>query len=152
MKEVINMAINTVQQYQKYQYPDVKVVYVEDEIFSREKLFKVLSRRFANVHVAIDGVEGFELYQEYQPDLIITDIKMNQLSGLEMIKKIRELNENVQIIVTTAHDDYDFFIQSIENNVNHFILKPIDLDRFLKAIQKSVYQVQLEKELSKQKK
>ena len=146
------MAINTIQQYQKYQYPDVSVLYVEDEIFSREKLLRVLGRRFANVHVAIDGVEGFELYQKYQPDLIITDIKMNQLSGLEMIGKIRKINDKAQIIVTTAHDDYDFFIQSIENNVNHFILKPIDLDRFLQAIQKSVYQVQLEKELSKQKK
>ena len=151
MKEVINMAKNILQ-YQKYQYPDVKVLYVEDEIFSREKLLKVLSRRFANVHVAIDGIEGYQLYQKYQPDLIITDIRMNQSSGLEMIRKIREMNDKVQIIVTTAHDDNDFFIQSIENNVNHFILKPIDLNRFLLAIQKSLYQIQLEKELSKQKK
>jgi len=150
MKEVINMAKNILQ-YQKYQYPDVKVLYVEDEIFSREKLLKVLSRRFANVHVAIDGIEGYQLYQKYQPDLIITDIRMNQSSGLEMIRKIREMNDKVQIIVTTAHDDNDFFIQSIENNVNHFILKPIDLNRFLLAIQKSLYQIQLEKELSKQK-
>ncbi len=58
---------------------------MEDEVFSREKLFRVLSRRFSNVHVAIDGVEGLQLYQKYQPDLIIADIKMNQMSGLEMI-------------------------------------------------------------------
>jgi two-component system cell cycle response regulator len=141
----------SVLQYLKYQYPDIRVLYVEDETFSREKLLRVLNRRFAHIHVAIDGVEGLQLYQKYKPDLIIADIKMNQMSGLEMIKKIRELNEKVQVIVTTAHDDNDFFVQSIENNVNHFILKPIDLDLLLQAIQKSVYQIQLEKELEKQK-
>ncbi len=67
------------------------------------------------------------------------------------MQKIREINDKVQIIVTTAHDDSDFLIKSIENNVNHFILKPINLDHFLLAIQKSVYQIQLEKELEKQK-
>ncbi len=146
----MNLARN-IQHYIQHQYPDVSVLYVEDEKFSREKLLRVLSRRFAHIHVAIDGVEGFQQYQKYQPDLIIADIKMNQMSGLEMIEKIRELNDKVQVIVTTAHDDNDFFIQSIENKVNHFILKPIDLDRLLQAIQKSVYQIQLEKELAKQK-
>ncbi|HEY2421225.1 MAG TPA: response regulator, partial [Neobacillus sp.] len=141
----------SIQQYQKAKYQDVKILYVEDEVFSREKLLRVLSRRFAHVHVAIDGEEGFQLYKKYQPDLIITDIKMNQMSGLEMIEKIREINDKAQIIVTTAHEDNDFFIKSIENNVNHFILKPINLDRFLVAIQKSVNQIQLEKELLKQK-
>ncbi|MCL6570708.1 MAG: response regulator, partial [Bacillus sp. (in: Bacteria)] len=140
------------QQYLNYQYPDTSVLYVEDEKFSREKLLRVLNRRFKTVHGAIDGIEGFQLYQRYQPDLIIADIKMNQMSGLEMIEKIRKLNNKVQVIVTTAHDDNEYFIQSIENNVNHFILKPIDLDHFLLAIQKSVYQIQLEKEFTKQKK
>ncbi|NHM31000.1 response regulator [Neobacillus terrae] len=96
--------------------------------------------------------EGYELYHRLLPDLIITDIKMNQLSGLNMIEKIREHSDKVQIIVTIAHDDNEFFIQSIENNVNHFILKPIDLNKFHQAIQKPVYEVQLEKELEKQKK
>ncbi|WP_160723466.1 GGDEF domain-containing response regulator [Bacillus sp. USDA818B3_A] len=142
---------SSVLQYLKYQYPDIRVLYVEDEKFSREKLLRVLNRRFAHIHVAIDGLEGLQLYQKYKPDLIIADIKMNQMSGLEMIKKIRAQNEKAQVIVTTAHDDNEFFLQSIENNVNHFILKPIDLDALLQAIQKSVYQIQLEKELVKQK-
>jgi two-component system cell cycle response regulator len=151
MEEVIIMETN-LQHYLNYQYPDTRVLYVEDENFSREKLLRVLNRRFKTVHVAIDGEEGYQLYQQYQPDLIIADIKMNQMGGLEMIEKIRKLDNKVQVIVTTSHDDNEFFIQSIENNVNHFILKPIDLDHLLLAIQKSVYQIQLEKELTKQKK
>ncbi|MEH7492072.1 GGDEF domain-containing response regulator [Neobacillus niacini] len=141
------MAI-TVQQNHNYQYQDVKVLYVEDEVFSREKLLRIINRRFSDVHVAIDGEEGFQLYQQHLPDLIIVDIKV--MSGLDMIKNIRKHNEKVQIIVTTAHDDNDVFIQCIEHTVNHFILKPIDLDRFLLAIQKSVQQIQQEKGLLKQ--
>jgi diguanylate cyclase (GGDEF)-like protein/PAS domain S-box-containing protein len=139
-------------QLAKYKFHNVRVLYVEDEAESREKLLRVLNRRFSDIHVALDGEEGYELYHRLLPDLIITDIKMNQLSGLNMIEKIREHSDKVQIIVTTAHDDNEFFIQSIENNVNHFILKPIDLNKFHQAIQKSVYEVQLEKELEKQKK
>jgi diguanylate cyclase (GGDEF)-like protein len=138
----------TVPQSQSYQYQDVKVLYVEDEVFSREKLLRILNRRFSDVHVAVDGEEGFQLYQKHQPDLVIADINMNQMSGLEMIEKIRHLNEKVQIIVTTAHDDNDTFIQCIENNVNHFIIKPIDLEQFLQAIQKSVHQIRIKRELS----
>lgn len=141
------MAI-TVPQIHSYPYQDVKVLYVEDEVFSREKLLRILNRRFSDVHVAIDGEEGFQLYQQHLPDLIIVDIKMMQ--GLDMIKNIRKHNEKVQIIVTTAHDDQEIFIQCIEHTVNHFILKPIDLERFLLAIQKSVHQIQHEKELLKQ--
>jgi two-component system, cell cycle response regulator len=53
-------------QYQKSVYQGVKVLYVEDEVFSREKLLRVLSRRFPNIQVAIDGIEGYGLYQQYK--------------------------------------------------------------------------------------
>jgi two-component system cell cycle response regulator len=145
------MATN-LQHYLNYHYQNVKILYVDEEKFTREKLFRVLNRRFATVHVAIDGVDGYQLYQRYQPELIICDLKMNQMSGLEMIKKIRALNDQVQVIVTTAFDDQEYLMQSIATYVNHFILKPIDLTELLQSIQKSVYQMQLEKEFSKQKK
>jgi diguanylate cyclase (GGDEF)-like protein len=132
------------------QYPNIQVLYLEDDPFSREKLLRILNRRFKNILTATNGEEGYQLYHQYHPDLIITDLKVAEMNGLEMIKKIREQDDNVQIIVTTAHDDNEIFIQSIENNVNHFILKPIDLDRLLLAIQKSVYHIQLEKEITKQ--
>jgi diguanylate cyclase (GGDEF)-like protein len=145
MKEVRIMAF-TLPKPQSYQYQNVKVLYVENEVFSREKLLRVLKRRFSDVLVAHDGKEGIQLYHQHQPDIIIADIKRNQLSSLEMIEKIRSLNEKVQIIATTGHDD--IYIPSIDKTINHFILKPIDLEIFLQAIQKSIYQIQFEKELS----
>ncbi|MGJ7913324.1 diguanylate cyclase [Neobacillus sp. LXY-1] len=133
--------------HQRYchRYPDIKVLYVEDERYFREKLLRVLKRRFSQIYVAEDGTEGFDLFQKYHPDLIIADIKMNPIGGLEMIKKIRQLDDQVQIIVTTAQDDNDCFIQSIEHKVNHFILKPINLELFLQGVQKAVSAIQLNK-------
>lgn len=145
------MATN-LQQYLNFQSQDVKILYVEEEKFTREKLLRVLNRRFTNVKVANDGGVGYDLYQRFQPELIICDLKMNQVSGIEMIKKIRALNDQVQVIVTTTFDHYENLFQSIANHVNHFILKPIDLNQLFQSIQKSVYQMHLEKEFSKQKK
>lgn len=118
------------------QYQHIKVMYVEDDPFTREKILRVLNRRFKNVLVAIEGEEGYQLFKKYRPDIVITDLKMHQMNGLEMIRKIREENDKVQLIVTTAHDDNEYFIESIENNINHFILKPIDLDLFFTSYPK----------------
>ncbi len=132
-------------------YHHITVLYVEDDAFSREKLVRILERRFAKVLVAMDGEEGFQMFQKHKPDLVIADIKMNKMTGLEMIEKIRQLNDQVQVIVTTAYEDSEYLLQSLEQNVNHFILKPIDLEKLLLAIRKSIYHIQLEKELVKQK-
>lgn len=76
---------------------------------------------------------------------------MSVMNGLELIRRIRSVDEKVQIIITTAYDDNDFFIRAIEYGVNHFILKPIDHEKFLQSLQQSIYQSLLEKELEKQK-
>ncbi|WP_297992070.1 diguanylate cyclase [Anoxybacillus sp.] len=130
---------------------NMKVLYVEDEPGAREMLMRLLKRRIRDVKVAKNGQEALELFTTFQPDIVITDIKMPLLNGLELIRRIRESDEHVQIIITTAYDDNDFFIRAIEYGVNHFILKPIDHEKFLQSLQHSIYQRQLERELEKQK-
>jgi diguanylate cyclase (GGDEF)-like protein len=131
-------------------YQNMKVLYVEDDKFSREKLLRILERRFDNVLVATSGDEGYMLYKQNQPNIIITDIKFDKTNSLEMIEKIRGQDDQVQIIVTTANEDSELLLQLIENNINHFILKPLDLEKFLLAIQKSVVHIELERKLEKQ--
>jgi two-component system, cell cycle response regulator len=134
----------------KGSYQDVKVLYVEDDKFSREKMLRILERRFANVLLAESGDEGYMLYKQNHPNIIITDIKLDKMNSLEMIEKIRQQDDQIQIIVTTAIEDSELLLQLIENNINHFILKPIDLEKFLLAIQKSVVHIELERKLEKQ--
>jgi diguanylate cyclase (GGDEF)-like protein len=134
----------------KESYQNVKVLYVEGDKFSREKLMRILERRFTNVLVAESGEEGYMLYKQTHPNIIIADIKLDKMNTLEMIEKIRGQDDKVQIIVTTANEDSELLLQLIENNINHFILKPIDLEKFLLAIQKSVVHIELERKLEKQ--
>ncbi|MCQ6282177.1 diguanylate cyclase domain-containing protein [Bacillus sp. EB600] len=136
----------------KGDYQNVKVLYVEDDKFSREKLLRILNRRFADVHGAKCAEEGYKIFNDYHPDVVIIDSKMDKIDGFEMIEKIRKQDEKVQIIVITACEDSEFFLQLIENNVNHFILKPIDLEKLLLAIQKSAAHIELERNFEKQRK
>jgi diguanylate cyclase (GGDEF)-like protein len=140
-----------VERNRKGYYQNLKVLFVEDDKFSREKLLRILERRFGNVIVAENGEEGHILYRQKHPDLIIADIKADQLNSLEMIEKIRQQDDRVQIIVTTANEESELLLQLIENNINHFILKPIDLNKFLRAVHKSIVHIELERKLEKQK-
>lgn len=137
-----------IKQYLNNQYPDIRVLFVEEEGFSREKLLRILKRRFSTIYVAKDSLTGFQIFQKHHPDLIIADIKLDQGKQVEMIQRIREINDKVQVILTTVHDvSYDPSIKKMMKSANHIILKPFDLDILFKAIQSSVCHIQLEKEI-----
>lgn len=129
----------------------VKILIVENELEAKNGLVRMLARRFSNIYTAENGHEGLQVYQKIRPQIIITDIKMTPMNGLDMIKAIRKKDHQTQIIITTAHDENEYFIKAIEYGVNHFILKPIYQEQFLLALQKSVHQVTLEEQIKKQK-
>lgn len=151
-RKELPMMENNSKRYPSSHYQKIKVLLVEEDPFSREKLLRILERRFSNVLVAIDKDEGFQLYHKYRPDLVIADVKMDRLSGFELIKKIREQNDTVQIIATAVVEDHECILQAIEYNINHFIAKPIELDKLLTAIERSIHYIQIEMELDKYKK
>jgi len=114
-------------------------LFVEDEDLAREQLSKVLSRLFKKVIVAANGHEGFEKFKasfnsDEKIDLIISDINMPILSGLEMVEKIRELDTIVPLIYTTARSETENIIKAIDLNVSSYILKPIDTAILIKKI------------------
>ena len=80
-------------------------LYVEDEEIVREILGMFLRRRFKDLYEAENGLDGLELFKKYNPDIVITDIEMPIMNGLEMIKQIKELDESKPIIIITAFKD-----------------------------------------------
>ena len=111
----------------------LNLLYVEDNPEARESTILILEEFFNNIIIAVNGEDGFEKFEENQNNinLIITDINMPKLNGLEMIKKIRELNKIIPILVLSAHDDSNFFTKSIKLGVEGYLLKPIDIDQFM---------------------
>jgi PAS domain S-box-containing protein len=128
----------------------VKVLYVEDEPDISEGIVEMLSRVIPDLIIASNGIEGLKLYNEQKPDIVITDIRMPGMNGLDMCREIKKINKNVQVIVTSAHSDVNYFIDSIEIGVNQYVLKPIAKQKLFDAIYKSYQVLTLEKKVNNQ--
>ncbi len=110
------------------------ILLAEDEKNVADSFKKVLLLYVGKVYLATNGEEAYTLYKKFRPDIMISDIKMQKLNGLELIKKIRKENHNIPIIVTSAYTDQDFLLESIKLSLVEYIVKPIkenDLIRLL---------------------
>lgn len=101
------------------------ILLAEDEEKVRESFKKVLLLFVDKVYTAKDGEEALEFYKKYNPDILITDIKMPKINGLEFIKSIRAQNSDIPIIVTSAYTDQDFLLESIKLSLVEYAIKPI---------------------------
>ena len=106
----------------------ISILYVEDELSIREGLEPVLKYLSDVLNIAVDGKDGLEQYIKYNPDIVISDIKMPKMTDIEMVKKIKEINSKQNVIFTTAHSESKYFLEAINLHVDGYILKPIDLD------------------------
>jgi len=113
---------------------DLTLLYVEDNDDAREMTTMILEDFFNTIIVAIDGEDGYEKFKENKIDFIITDINMPNLNGLEMSKKIRQIDQKTPIVVLSAHNEDNFFIDSQKIGINDYLLKPIDIDQLTNVI------------------
>jgi len=113
---------------------DIVLLYVEDEEEIRTIYERFLRRRVENILVANNGKEGFDIYKKQKPDLIITDINMPIMNGLEMCSLIRDDNIDIPIIVTSAHSEAQYFQEAINIGINMFLLKPVDMTQLYNTI------------------
>ena len=121
---------------------EITILYVEDEQNARELLSGFIKRFCKTLHVAQNGEEGLELYKEHKIDIIISDIKMPKMSGLDMIDAIKKINENQLVIFTTAHIDSEYLFKAIELQVDGYVSKPVDLDKLKVQIEKCMLELQ----------
>ena len=107
---------------------ELELLYVEDDNETREFVSAILKRRFKTIHTAENGKVGLELFQKHKFPLVITDIKMPIMNGVEMIKQIRQ-DESVSplVVVTTAHREKE--LHSPLADIHLF--KPIDVYELL---------------------
>lgn len=107
----------------------LKILYVEDDLEIRNELTSLLSNFFENVYTADDGKAGLQLYKEKQNDIdvIIADINMPNMTGIQMLEKIREFDKDIPVIFATAYSDNEFLSSAIKLKVFEYIIKPIDI-------------------------
>lgn len=127
---------------------DINVLYVEDEDDVREFTSKTISSIVNSVVVASDGKEGLSKFNENPNiNLILTDINMPKMGGLEMCAEIRKVNESIPIVITSAHSDPNFLKKAIEVKVNAYAMKPIDLYDLIESMIKAMEPIFLKREL-----
>jgi len=117
---------------------DKTILYIDDEDFIRSNAVEYLNFYCDNVYEAKDGVDGLEAYRKYKPDIIITDINMPKLNGLDMVKIIREDDLKTKIIVATAFLETSYLLQAVELGLIKYLIKPITEDKLLPVLKSCI--------------
>ncbi len=115
---------------------NISILCVEDEFGIRQSIVNTLKYYFKDVYEASNGKEALELYEYYKPKIVITDIQMRDGDGIELVKKIRENDFETMLIMLTAHSNEEYLIDLINLNINHYILKPLNLTKLSEAFEK----------------
>lgn len=110
------------------------ILVVEDEIKTRESLINVLSERFSKVIGAQNGDEGLKKFKKFKPDLVITDIAMPIMDGLDMAREIKEISDDVPIVVLSAYSEKERLSRSIDIGIDKYLIKPVDIEELFKVL------------------
>ena len=119
---------------------NITILYAEDEKDLREVTHQILKGFTKKQYVAQNGREGLELFKahENEIDLIITDVNMPVMNGLDMVKEIKKININIPIIVATAFSNKEYLLEAIDIGIDKYVLKPIDIAKLLQVMSQSL--------------
>ncbi|PLY07624.1 MAG: DNA-binding response regulator [Arcobacter sp.] len=118
------------------QLKNLTVLCVEDEDGIRKRLVNTLKYYFAEVYEASNGEDGYYMYYDKKPNLIISDIEMPEKNGIEMVEEIRKEDLSTIIIMLTAYSNEEYLLSLINLNINHYILKPLTSESLFAGITK----------------
>lgn len=116
-----------------------KVLIVDDAAFMRMMIKDILTKNGYNIAgEAENGVKAIEKYSEVKPDLVLMDITMPEMDGIEALKKIKQADPGASVIMCSAMGQQAMVIESIQAGAKDFIVKPFQADRVIEAVQKVV--------------
>ncbi|HEF7973284.1 TPA: response regulator transcription factor [Campylobacter jejuni] len=110
------------------------ILVVEDEVKTRESMINILSERFSKVIGAQNGDEGLKKFKKFKPDLVITDIAMPIMDGLDMAREIKEISDDVPIVVLSAYSEKERLLRSIDIGIDKYLIKPVDIEELFKVL------------------
>ncbi len=114
---------------------NLTILFVEDENSIRTALKKAISDEFKEFMLARDGSEGLKKFQKYKPDIVITDIMMPVIDGLEMSREIKKISRDTPIVVLSAFDEKERLMNAINIGIDKYLMKPIDTDELLNTLE-----------------
>lgn len=130
---------------------DISLMIVEDDDQLRETLSRILAREISVVKSFSQPSEALKELASFRPDIIITDIKMPGMTGLEMMKVINGMYQDIPVIILSAFSEPEYFIKAIDLKVHHFMTKPVDTTKLLEMITEISKDLNVKQELKEQK-
>lgn len=121
--------------FEKSVLDDIKILVVEDDDSTRSILVDAFKCKFSNIFEASCGEDGIRIYDKHSPDIIISDIVMPGINGVELASYIKSNCKDKIVILTSAYSDYDSLIGAIKSGVNDFISKPLSFDDLLNKVE-----------------
>jgi YesN/AraC family two-component response regulator len=124
----------------------ISLLVVDDDKMARDVISLIIAREFPNstIYLAENGKTGLELFKEHTPDIVITDINMPVMDGIQMVSEIKSVKDNTRFIVLTGYSDEDYTAQFCELGVKECIVKPIVFKRLFNAIENCLDEMTLE--------
>ncbi len=119
----------------------LKLLYVEDNKDTREMTAMMLEDFFGSIILSVDGEDGLKKFKENDIDIVLTDINMPKLNGIELCRKIREVDKDIPLLVLSAHNEKNYFEDSKEIGVDGYLLKPIDIEQLSELLYKVVQKI-----------
>ncbi|SFV66763.1 Two-component response regulator yesN [hydrothermal vent metagenome] len=117
----------------------LKLLYAEDEKSTREQHIIYLKSRYDfEIYEADDGMQALNLYKEHRPDIVLTDITMPKMNGLEFIQEIRKISHHTKIIMLTAHSESQKLLQAFDADVVNYLVKPINRQKLRASIDTAI--------------
>jgi two-component system response regulator (stage 0 sporulation protein F) len=115
-----------------------RVLVVDDEQNSREGLSKILTKEGYQVHTAEDGAKALREAEAHNFDLIITDLRMPDMDGIEVLKRVREKNKGIGVVIVTAYGEVNSYLTAMNLGAFEYLNKPIHLEELRRVIKKAL--------------
>ena len=131
---------------------DYKLLYVEDDAGTRNLFRRLIAGRYPDLKlfVAEDGARGVELFREQRPDIVLTDLSMPVMDGLQMTREIKELNAETIIIAVSAQNNPHYLLNAMETGIRHYVMKPFKNEELFAVINKALEELRLTRLVNEQ--
>ena len=113
---------------------ELKILLVDDEKDINDKYTKHLQRKYTNVYSSYDGLEAYEIYKDISPDVIILDLNLPKLSGVDLLSRIRKTDKETKVIICSAYSDDIYLKKATELGIMNYFIKPISREELNDAL------------------
>lgn len=123
------------------------VLVIDDEETIRNLICTILESEGHDSRIAENGEIGIQLFEEYEPDIVVTDVRMPKMDGIEVLKRIKQIKAETEVIVITGHGEINLAIEALHLNASDFIQKPFAVNAFLVALKRAAEKFDMREQL-----